>query len=305
MLELYMYNAGKGDCIRIRYGDGHNINNIIIDSGVVRFGSRFQSICDGIRESGENIDLFILTHVDDDHIGGILSSLRCNWRCPVAEVRMNHTGMGLLGNAQLSTRHNDEVYARLQTQGIRISSMMAGDAIVVAGATLNTLLPNKLIVDDNRSNTPLAYLRDYGKSLKDLTKAPITRADTSINNRNSIVFIFEYSGKRILFTGDAWAKDIVDVLDHGIQHFDIIKLPHHGAVGNVSEELLNRIESDCFLICTDGVMHPDKQTIAKIHARYPYARIYSPANWWQKGFFTADDDQASVNLIQKELVIVQ
>lgn len=35
--------------------------------------------------------------------------------------------------------------------------------------------------------------------------------DLSQSNKSSIVFEFLYEGKRILFTGDAWAEDIVNV----------------------------------------------------------------------------------------------
>ena len=73
MLEVYTYNAGKGDCVRLRFDDTHNI---IIDTGVIRFAPAFKRICDEITSAGETLDLLILTHVDDDHIGGILANLR-------------------------------------------------------------------------------------------------------------------------------------------------------------------------------------------------------------------------------------
>ena len=34
MIKFYSYNAGKGECIRIQYGEGHNI---LVDSGVIQF----------------------------------------------------------------------------------------------------------------------------------------------------------------------------------------------------------------------------------------------------------------------------
>lgn len=74
MLEVYTYNAGKGDCIRLRFGDGHNI---FIDTGVTRFGTKFRSICEDVLKAGESLDLLILSHVDDDHIGGIF--LNCGY----------------------------------------------------------------------------------------------------------------------------------------------------------------------------------------------------------------------------------
>lgn len=90
MLEVFAYNAGKGDCIRIHYAGTHNI---IIDSGVMRFSPNFKRICDSVIQERETLDALILTHVDTDHIGGILANLRCaHYKCPFNEVWMNHSG---------------------------------------------------------------------------------------------------------------------------------------------------------------------------------------------------------------------
>ena len=84
MLEVYTYNAGKGDCVRLRFAETHNI---FIDTGVTRFAHSFKRICDQIIAAGETLDAIILTHVDDDHIGGILANLRFStYKCPFHEV---------------------------------------------------------------------------------------------------------------------------------------------------------------------------------------------------------------------------
>lgn len=298
MLEVYAYNAGKGDCLRIRFGEGHNV---IIDSGVMRFGVHLKEICEDIQSSGETLDLLILTHVDDDHIGGILSLLRLGWKCPFAEVRMNHSSSAAVNaNPYLSTRQNDEVYRRLAFQNARILPMLAGDQFCLGKAKITAISPKAILADNTRVNMPLAYRKDYGKSLSELASSSICRSDRSINNKNSIVFIFEYEGRRLLFTGDAWAEDIIRGLGDGMQYFDLVKLPHHGAAGNISPGFKNHINCSNFLICTDGVMHPDKQTIAKLAFWYGRVNIFSPSDWWSRGFFTSEDDSDIINLIYIE-----
>lgn len=304
MLNLYTYNAGKGECIRIEFGEGASVHNIVIDTGVTRFAPSFQIIC----KSMTSHDLLILTHVDDDHIGGILSLLRSGWKCPFKEVRMNRSGTVSSGNAYLSTRQNDEVYSRLVDQGVNVKPMLAGDETTLYNAKITTIWPKQIKADNTRSNTPLAYQKDYGKPLNALSDEPIKAIDHSINNRNSIVFIFEYDGRRLLFTGDAWGTDIVEALksvEVSKQYFDFVKLPHHGAAGNLSEDFPSVIDSDRFLICTDGVMHPDKQTIAKLIKWYGCCTVYSPSNWWSSGFFTESDDSNSINLEHKEGVAIR
>ena len=125
MLEVYTYNAGKGDCVRLRFAETHNI---FIDSGVTRFASKFKQICDSIIAAGETLDVLILTHVDDDHIGGILANLRFDaYECPFREVWMNYDGVASASDANLSTRQNNEVAARLITRGVPIKHTLKDD----------------------------------------------------------------------------------------------------------------------------------------------------------------------------------
>jgi hypothetical protein len=53
VIKLYTYNAGKGDCIRLSFGNGHNV---FIDSGVTRFATELQRILYSITADGETLD---------------------------------------------------------------------------------------------------------------------------------------------------------------------------------------------------------------------------------------------------------
>ena len=138
LLEVYGYNAGKGECIRIHFGAG---KNLFVDAGTRRFGTRFRQICEEIISSGETLDLLVLTHSDDDHIGGITSLLRSGWTCSFTTVRMNHTGTTNTHNIPLSTESNDEVYGQLTKQGIEVLPMTAGDVIHIENAVITTYCP--------------------------------------------------------------------------------------------------------------------------------------------------------------------
>lgn len=121
-----------------------------------------------------------------------------------------------------------------------------------------------------------------------------------MGNKNSIVFIFEYKKHLILFTGDAWAEDILIGLGGRIHKFYFVKLSHHGSVCNISENYPDYISCSNFLICTDGIMHPDKQTIAKLIKWYGKICIYSPSNWWSDRLFLESDDTSNVKLFQRD-----
>ena len=306
MLQLYTYNAGKGDCIRIRFAETHNI---IIDSGVIRFATRFNKICGEILSSGQTLDALILTHVDNDHIGGFLVNLRLNsYRCPFNEVWMNYDGAASTGIAtldvNLSTRQNNEVAARLKNRGVPIRSMCAGDRILLHGAQIDVVWPEKSSLSQHNSvmrrDVPLAHRSDYSLSLTSLAQKPIKEHDTSYNNKNSIVFTFTYDSRRFLFTGDAWAEDIV----RAEGQYDLTKISHHGSVRNISEDFKLRLRSENFLICTDGVSHPDKQTIAKLEKWYGAINIYSPVAWWERGYLVADDRKHNIKYYRKEGLVI-
>jgi beta-lactamase superfamily II metal-dependent hydrolase len=68
--------------------------------------------------------------------------------------------------------------------------------------------------------------------------------DKSIPNPSSIMLLAECKNKKILFTGDGSAHDIVEVLSknamldkQGKYHVDILKVPHHGSDRNVSPRI--------------------------------------------------------------------
>lgn len=300
MLEVYTYNAGKGDCIRVKFAETHNI---FIDTGVTRFAPKFKQICNKIIADNETLDALILTHVDDDHIGGILANLRNNsYKVLFKEVWMNHEGSASVGDIMLSTQQNNEVYARLIQRGVKVKPMVKGTHYEVAGAVINTLWPEKVktYAKKRRRDTALAHHRDYHLTLSALANMPITQCDTSINNKNSVIFTLGHEGHWLLFTGDAWADDVVRVSGK----FDLIKLPHHGSVRNIKEEYQHHIRSGNFLICTDGVNHPDKQTIAKLEKWYGEINIFSPVAWWKKGFFMPGDREHNINYYQKEGLVI-
>lgn len=296
MLQIYNYKAGKGDCIRLRF----ECHNVFIDSGVSGFGTRLAQICKEIEQAGEVIDAFILTHVDADHIGGLLYNLRLHNTLPIKEVWMNH-GRFVNGAVDLSVRQNDEVYSLLTKQGIPVLLACAGVKYNIGSAIFRILAPNKstfVQMFPRRQETMLRAQSDYGYSLEELRNKPLTVKDTSVNNKASVIFEFLYKGQKMLFTGDAWSEDIVSVAEN---FYDLIKLPHHGSVWNISEEW-HAIQCSNFMVCTDGVNHPDKQTIAKLLHWNTEVHFYGSTAWWKKMLHVNEKEYESCFEEGEELV---
>lgn len=126
--------------------------------------------------------------------------------------------------------------------------------------------------EKEKANVAPKQISATRETLEELLKTPFEEDDTATNG-SSIAFILQVQNKKLLFLADAHPGLIVQSLktyqNEGTIIFDLIKVSHHGSFGNISRELLNKIDSERYLISTNGQKnnHPDKETIAHIITR--------------------------------------
>lgn len=98
-------------------------------------------------------------------------------------------------------------------------------------------------------------------------------ADTSLTNSTSIAFLFEFEGRRLVFTGDAddarvrqSLRDKVEPGNDGRIRIDALKVSHHGSRKNISRDTLDLLNCGTYLISTDGSghHHPNEVAMARI-----------------------------------------
>ena len=75
MVDIYMLPAEQGDFIWIHYGIDKDMHNIIIDGGTTLVAADVRDTFEHIFELDEEIDAIFLTHIDNDHIGGLLNGM--------------------------------------------------------------------------------------------------------------------------------------------------------------------------------------------------------------------------------------
>lgn len=95
-MKIKFLRAFNGDSIWISFLENKNPRNIIINGGTgdtyqnnVKRTGELYDVIKSTRDKKQNTDLLILTHFDDDHIGGILRWLnqdkevtsKSRWRC--------------------------------------------------------------------------------------------------------------------------------------------------------------------------------------------------------------------------------
>lgn len=62
------------------------------------------------------------------------------------------------------------------------------------------------------------------------------------DNENSIITLLEYNNFRMLFTGDASAESLEEIINNIPSGIDVLKVPHHGAIGGLNENLIKRLQ---------------------------------------------------------------
>jgi hypothetical protein len=75
MLELTSYPAKQGDALWIRWGERADPHHLVVDMGTEPIGRDMRPRLEALAKGGGALDLVVITHVDADHIGGVLTSL--------------------------------------------------------------------------------------------------------------------------------------------------------------------------------------------------------------------------------------
>lgn len=136
----------------------------------------------------------------------------------------------------------------LPSDGVR--SIKLGDV------TLTVVCPHQAQLDKLHDAWD-KWLKQHPKAVAGAVPAAVAR-DNSPYNLSSIVVHAECDGKTMLLTGDARDDHILSGLDEagiakgGKTHVDILKLPHHGSIRNMTPEFFERVTADHYVISANG-----------------------------------------------------
>lgn len=307
-ISIRILEANHGDCILITHESLGSVFNLLVDGGdgaTFKYGPRDRhngALCivlDELKEKGQKIDLAILTHIDDDHINGLLKAFKApgylsemvksiwfNSSQIIAnyfnfpEISSNNVCLGD-DSPLTSIRQGKSLDVLLNEIGCeRQPLVMAGQQIFKGPFTFTILSPDKNNLrkllhkwpSEPESGQTSKASTDYALSLDDIWADDTFKADPSIYNGSSIAFILEAEGKTMLFLGDSHDEIIVrnlralDFSETNRLKLDLLKISHHGSQYNTSSEFLSLVNSNRYIISTNGAKHglPKKRTIARI-----------------------------------------
>lgn len=297
-LTIKVLQTLHGDALRIRFlGNDHKQHNILIDGGFTKtYKATLRKEVQQILEAGERIDLFVITHTDQDHISGVLAFIREFGELNLVDKYwFNHSNLDvMLRNPSDKISIGDGITLRdflAQSEQLPDSETTADMAsISLSGAILTVLSPTKKALRDyqllwrNEESKRDAGL-DRIASMKGDHPFPVEQLvrnvfqeDNKLENGVSIVFLFQLGVKSVLFLADSHPSTIVQSLKQlgysaeSKLKVNYVKLSHHGSKFNTNEEFLALLDCDSFIISANGKNRyhfPHKETLARILA-HPY-----------------------------------
>ena len=135
-LRIELLPALHGDCLWIEYGDTERTRRMLIDGGPIGAWPALEGRIASLPEDNRLFELMAITHVDTDHIEGMVRLLaipRTGWRFAVRQVWFNgwrqmNSSHGLLGGMQ--GEYLGALLARRLDQGAWNASFQGGPVVV-------------------------------------------------------------------------------------------------------------------------------------------------------------------------------
>ncbi len=292
--EFTILPAFHGDCIIVKtYDLANNEFIILIDGGT---SSTFKYSLKTALANISHINLLVLTHIDSDHIGGLINFFKSSLinKIVIDEIWVNHPDIIEVNDGEtISTGQGDKLINLIniklpKTNVLSISNDI--DQIDKEGNNFIILSPTQEISSElyhvwkmKRKNmidekVNISFdIKVYDRTLEELSKQPFkpdTRVLEDIYNASSIAFLLLCRDVSILFLADSRPEVIYHrliELGYSIEKplvVDYVKVSHHGSLNNTSQELLSLIKCNNYIISTNGgtADHklPSRETIAKL-----------------------------------------
>lgn len=289
-----------GDAITIQYGRLNSVDNfsqkvIVIDGGTLDSGKRVVEHIQKVYNT-DTVDLIINTHPDNDHCSGlreIVNNLTVKemWLHRPWHLSKQFLDMfkdGRITDNSLKERLRDalnvvcELETMAQEKKITLRQPFTGQTfdngiITVLGPTKDyykELLPLFRSTPEPANESILSKAFSAVKDAVQMIEETMhietldESGETSPENNSSVISLFSYAGKKVLFTGDAGIPALNNVIEtansNGILLNDlhVLQVPHHGSKRNVSPNILNSIKAGgAYISCPKegNPKHPAKK----------------------------------------------
>lgn len=307
---IQVLQATHGDALILHCNKSDKRGVIVIDGGPSP-NPRFNPFVKEV-ENCLPIDLMILTHFDDDHLVGIKNFIERHQNdipFPVKRIWANcakHVDFDTSENlsSNKASKMADLLCAisqksELDWEAYRLEGFVDD---TIAFADIDIINPRKDIfkhfienykeeynvdgTEENLSNKKNKDL-DINIDMHELAQRGKTPGNpnksSELVNMVSLSMIIRCDAFSILILGDSFPQEIyLSLIERGYSkenklQVDFIKMSHHGSANNISNDLLDIIDCDKFIISTNGgkgYKHPHREAIANVlcHPERDYSR---------------------------------
>lgn len=307
---IQVLQAKHGDALILHCNKSDKKGIIVIDGGPSS-NPRFNPFITEV-ENYLPIDLMVLTHFDDDHLVGIKSFIEKHQNdipFPVKRIWTNcakHVDFDTSENlsSNKASKMADVLCAisqksQLDWEAYRLDGFV-DDTITFAD--IDIINPRKDLFkyfidnykEEHNVRDPEGNFSnkrnlnsDINIDMHELAKRDKTLGNpekhSELVNMVSLSMIIRCDAFSILLLGDCYPQEIyLSLTERGYSkenklQVDFIKMPHHGSANNISNNLLDIIDCDKFIISTNGgkgYKHPHREAIANVlcHSERDYSR---------------------------------
>lgn len=301
MFRVHMLPAKYGDALWVEYGEASKPRRIMIDAGTSGAFPKVRERLESLPADQREFELLVVTHIDIDHIGGIIPLLDAAPSLGVTFREIWFNGYRHLTDI-LGAKDGERLTSRILEDGYAWNKRFGERAIVVPddgdlprtnvkGLEITILSPGwaqlaKLEKEWDETIRAAGLEPGVGETvdpeelddlLGDLDVETLAdslfRQDTTAPNGSSIAFVASYGGTSVLFGADAFPSvlrsSLLRMTEKERDAIRVLKVSHHGSRKNLDNQLLDLLRCDTFLFSSNGARykHPNPESIARVVRR--------------------------------------
>lgn len=238
------------------------------------------------------IDIAIVTHNDDDHIGGFEFLLDTSIKINTIVFNSLQDIPDIIKNSQKQISYNQDNALKqrlLAERGIKTLCLTRDSSpLIINDITLTAITPTAEALECMLNDANVQKEREEKKRRQKQISSSKTEEikpkealqkiqsgqdvlvkDPSITNKSSIGLVIQYGSFSGLFLGDAHAEDVIEglnILGFNNHQFDVVKISHHGSERNTNIESLSLLGKTDYILCANNEKHyhPNNMTLARI-----------------------------------------
>ena len=308
--DIYIMPAAHGEAIILLCSKGDKSGVIVIDGGPYVNVKRNPFLAEV--EKHLPIDLMVMTHFDDDHLVGIKKFVEKHMEDYPFPVKRLWTNCAKHISFEIKDNLSSSKASSMADALVNISkeSPLKWDFYVTNKFKDETIDFADIDVINPRPDLLEKFIKEYkaeyakgkeeenlsenGSSVKDidipmkeLANRPKTPGNpnkySELANMVSISMLIRCDSFSMLALGDSFPQEIYQsLIERGYSKenklkVDYVKMPHHGSAENISNDLLDIIDCDKYIISTNGgkgYRHPHREALANVlcHPERDYDR---------------------------------